>query len=139
MLDGPDLVGVERSARVDGQQAANDLEAVISSDSDGDPVPGTVLPTAVNETRDLQCASQPSTTGKVMHPNEDWRIAKESMLLPSVPEDLVETILSHTETRSSDHGTTIFLQGEPADLAFVFALDGPQPVGFQSRTALCLS
>ncbi|WP_422365643.1 Crp/Fnr family transcriptional regulator [Pelagibius sp.] len=54
-----------------------------------------------------------------MHPNEDWRIAKESVLLASVPEDLVETILSHTETRSFDRGTTIFLQGEPADSVYI--------------------
>lgn len=54
-----------------------------------------------------------------MKPNDDWRIAKESVLLASVPEDLVATILSHTEVRAFDRGTTVFLQGEPAEHVYI--------------------
>ncbi len=54
-----------------------------------------------------------------MRPSDDWRIAKESVLLASVPEDLVETILSHTEIRTFERGATIFLQGEPAENVYI--------------------
>lgn len=54
-----------------------------------------------------------------MRPSDDWRIAKDSVLLASVPEDLVGTILSHTETRSFERGATIFLQGEPAENVYI--------------------
>jgi len=50
---------------------------------------------------------------------EDWLVAKQSVLLASVPEDLVETILSHSEARSFDRGTTNFLQGEPAHSVYI--------------------
>ncbi len=49
-----------------------------------------------------------------MRSENDCRIARESILLASVPEPLIETILSQSETRSFDRGATIFLQGEPA-------------------------
>jgi CRP/FNR family transcriptional regulator, dissimilatory nitrate respiration regulator len=54
-----------------------------------------------------------------MRPNNDWQIAKESMLLASVPDDLVDTILSQTEVRSFGRGTTIFLQGETAENVYI--------------------
>ena len=54
-----------------------------------------------------------------MRPNRDWQIAKESMLLASVPDPLIETILSQSEIRSFARGTTIFLQGEPADNVYI--------------------
>lgn len=54
-----------------------------------------------------------------MRRNDDWHVAKESVLLASVPEDLVETILSRSEVRSFARGTTIFLQGEPADCIYI--------------------
>lgn len=54
-----------------------------------------------------------------MRPNDDWRIARESILLANVPRALIDTILSRTETRSFDRGATIFLQGEPADSVYI--------------------
>ena len=45
------------------------------------------------------------------------------MLLASVPDQLIETILSQTEIRTFDRGTTIFLQGEPAENVYI-VLDG---------------
>ncbi|NIA69716.1 Crp/Fnr family transcriptional regulator [Pelagibius litoralis] len=58
-----------------------------------------------------------------MRKNDDRHVARQSVLLASVPEDLVETILSHTETRAFDRGTTIFLQGEIAESVYI-VLDG---------------
>jgi len=54
-----------------------------------------------------------------MRPNSEWRIAKESMLLASVPDDLIDTILSQTEIQCFDRGATIFLQGEPAESVYI--------------------
>ncbi len=54
-----------------------------------------------------------------MRPNKDWLIAKESMLLASVPDPLIETILSQSEIRSFGRGATIFLQGEPAEHVYI--------------------
>ena len=54
-----------------------------------------------------------------MRPNRDWQIAKASVLLSSLPDELIEIILSQTETRSFDRGTTIFLQGEPAEIVYI--------------------
>ncbi|WP_282610959.1 Crp/Fnr family transcriptional regulator [Pelagibius sp. Alg239-R121] len=50
---------------------------------------------------------------------DDGRIARGSVLLASVPEDVAETILSRSEIRNYDRGATIFLQGEPADHVFI--------------------
>ena len=57
--------------------------------------------------------------GEAMRRNDDWQVAQESVLLASVPEDVVETILSRSEVRSFARGTTIFLQGEPADSVYI--------------------
>lgn len=54
-----------------------------------------------------------------MRPTEDWPIARESILLASVPEPLIEAILSRTEIRRFERGETIFLQGEPADSVYI--------------------
>ena len=54
-----------------------------------------------------------------MRTNDDRRVAKDSVLLASLPEDLVETIFSRTETRAFSRGTTIFLQGEPAEHVYI--------------------
>jgi CRP-like cAMP-binding protein len=54
-----------------------------------------------------------------MRPNEDWQIAKASVLLANVPDELIETILSQSEIRSFGRGATIFLQGEPADNVYI--------------------
>jgi CRP-like cAMP-binding protein len=54
-----------------------------------------------------------------MRPNDDWRVAKESILLASVPDQLLDTILSQTEIRSFGRGATIFLQGEPAEHVYI--------------------
>ncbi len=67
--------------------------------------PGTLVPTPVQ--------------GEAMQRNADWLVAKESVLLATVPEDLVETILSQSEIRCLERGTTIFLQGEPAHSVYI--------------------
>jgi len=54
-----------------------------------------------------------------MRPNDDWRVAKESILLASVPDQLLDTILSQTEIRNFGRGATIFLQGEPAEHVYI--------------------
>lgn len=54
-----------------------------------------------------------------MRPSEDWQIAKASVLLSNVPEELIETILSQSEIRSFGRGATIFLQGEPAANVYI--------------------
>ena len=54
-----------------------------------------------------------------MSSDDDRRVAKDSVLLASLPEDLVETILSRSDTRSFDRGTVIFLQGDPAEHVFI--------------------
>lgn len=41
------------------------------------------------------------------------------MLLASMPEDVVDTILARSEIRTFDRGATIFLQGEPAQSVFI--------------------
>jgi len=51
-------------------------------------------------------------------PNQaDQTIAKQSILFSSLPDELADTLLERSVTRSYDRGETIFLQGEPA--AFV--------------------
>jgi CRP-like cAMP-binding protein len=54
-----------------------------------------------------------------MPSSNDWRIAKESMLLASVPDHLIDAILSRTEVRCFERGATIFLQGEPAENVYI--------------------
>lgn len=54
-----------------------------------------------------------------MRPNDDWRIAKESILLASLPGPLSDTILSQTAAQSFDRGETIFVQGEPAESVYI--------------------
>src|SRR5690606_278416 len=56
---------------------------------------------------------------QAMKPNDDWRVAKESMLLASVPGQLVDAILSQTKVQSFDRGETIFVQGEPAETVYI--------------------
>ncbi len=58
-----------------------------------------------------------------MQRHDDGRVAKGSVLLASMPEDVVDFILAHSEIRSFDRGATIFLQGEPAHSVFI-VLDG---------------
>lgn len=54
-----------------------------------------------------------------MQLNDDSRIARGSVLLASVPDDVAEIILSRSEIRALTRGETIFLQGEPADYVFI--------------------
>ena len=54
-----------------------------------------------------------------MQLNDDARIARGSVLLASVPDDVAEIILSRSEIRALTRGETIFLQGEPADYVFI--------------------
>jgi len=58
-----------------------------------------------------------------MQRHGDQQIAKGSVLLASMPEDVVETILRRSEIRKFDRSATIFLQGEPALNVFI-VLDG---------------
>ena len=53
----------------------------------------------------------------------DRLIARRSLLLSNLPEDAAKTILDAADRRVFDRGTTIFLQGEPANRVFV-VLDG---------------
>lgn len=54
-----------------------------------------------------------------MQRNDYVQIAKGSVLLASMPEDVAEIILARSEIRTLDRGETIFLQGEPADCVFI--------------------
>ena len=54
-----------------------------------------------------------------MQRHDDGRIAKGSVLLASLPDDVTETILERSEIRVLDRGATIFLQGEPAEHLFI--------------------
>ena len=54
---------------------------------------------------------------------EDWEIAKGSVLLASVPADVANTIKAHSAIATYDRGGTIFLQGEPAHSVYI-VLDG---------------
>jgi len=53
----------------------------------------------------------------------DREIAKQSILLASLPGDLADTLLVRATIQSYDHGATIFLQGEPAASVHI-VLDG---------------
>lgn len=52
----------------------------------------------------------------------DYRdIARRSMLLSSVPDEIVEAVLGAAHVRRFDRGATIFLQGEQADAIYIVA------------------
>ena len=56
--------------------------------------------------------------------NIDYRrLAKGSFLFASLPDPVADKLLAHAFVRSYAQGTTIFLQGQPADAIFV-VLDG---------------
>lgn len=48
-------------------------------------------------------------------------IARRSMLLSSVPDEIVEAVLGAARVRRLDRGATIFLQGEQADAIYIVA------------------
>jgi len=54
-----------------------------------------------------------------MEPIEDWRIAREAVLLASMPEDLAERILAQSEIRPFARGNAIFHQGDSAKCLYV--------------------
>jgi len=52
---------------------------------------------------------------------EQIEIARRSVLLSSVPEQVAETVLAGARVRCFDRGTTIFLQGEAATAIYIVA------------------
>ena len=54
---------------------------------------------------------------------EHERIARDSLLLSSAPENVVEALLSRAGVSSVDRGTLVFAQGDPADAIYI-VLDG---------------
>lgn len=54
-----------------------------------------------------------------MERTEDWQTASEAVLLASMPEDLAENILTQSEIRSFERGTSIFHQGDSAECLYI--------------------
>lgn len=49
----------------------------------------------------------------------DLAVVKQSILLSHLPDDLADTLLERTVANSHDRGSTIFLQGEPAEYVYI--------------------
>jgi len=54
-----------------------------------------------------------------MHREGDWQIAKGSILLASIPEDVADMILARSDVRRFDRSATIFLQGDTANSLYI--------------------
>ena len=53
----------------------------------------------------------------------DWAVAKQSVLLARVRDDVASIIRAHSSVTTRERGATLFLQGEPASSIFI-VLDG---------------